>query len=60
MAMLHCLLIICSTSIYCYRFEKEFTVKEVLGQGAFGVVFHVKSMFDRGEYALKLTKLPDE
>ena len=42
------------------RFEEEFTVREVLGQGGFGVVFHVKSNFDHGEYALKLTKLPAE
>ena len=35
-------------------------MKEVLGRGAFGVVFHVKSKFDLHEYALKLTRLPDE
>ena len=43
-----------------YRFEEEFTVRKVLGQGGFGVVFHVKSKFDHGDYALKLTKLPAE
>ena len=40
------------------RFEEEFTVRDILGQGGFGVVFHVKSNFDHGDYALKLIRLP--
>ena len=44
----------------CFRFEEEFAVREVLGQGGFGVVFHVKSKFDHGDFALKLIKLPAE
>ena len=46
--------------VHSLRFEKDFTVKEVLGHGGFGVVFHVKSSFDHSDYALKLTRLPDE
>ena len=51
---------LCVQLLYMHRFEKEYTVKEVLGQGGFGVVFHVRSKFDHAEYALKLIKLPDE
>ena len=35
-------------------------MREILGQGGFGVVFHVKSKFDHGVFAFKLTKLPAE
>lgn len=44
----------------CSKLEEEFTVREILGQGGFGVVLHVKSKLDHQSHALKLMKLPLE
>lgn len=41
------------------RFFKLHTLKEKLGQGGFGVVYHVQHKIDKKEYALKIVRLPD-
>ena len=33
-------------------------LKEELGRGGFGVVYHVRKEFDSVDYALKIIKLP--
>ncbi len=40
------------------RLETEFELKDRLGRGGFGVVYHVKNKLDDGQYALKIIKLP--
>ena len=42
-----------------YRF-KEYVLKEELGRGGFGVVFHVLHKIDKKEYALKIVRLRDK
>ena len=44
--------------MYTYRLEREYELKEELGRGGFGVVYHVKNKLDHGEFALKIIKLP--
>lgn len=46
------------TCIVTNRLEREFDLKERLGMGGFGVVYHVTNKLDGGEYALKVIKLP--
>ena len=40
------------------RFDKDYDLKDCLGRGGFGVVYHVKNRTDGGEYAVKKIKLP--
>lgn len=46
--------------MFIIRFESEFVRKKELGKGGFGVVYHVTNSLDKADYAVKITKLPDE
>ena len=42
------------------RFGLDYELKGQLGKGGFGVVYHVRSKTDGGEYAVKRISLPNQ
>lgn len=40
------------------RLETQYKVIEFLGEGGFGVVYHVRHKLDGTDYAVKIIKLP--
>lgn len=41
------------------RFDSDYDLKGKLGKGGFGVVYHVKNLFDGIDYAVKRIRLPN-
>ena len=59
--MFVCALITCPVFIGGWgRFGLDYELKGQLGKGGFGVVYHVRSKTDGGEYAVKRISLPNQ